>query len=473
MSECLAPFSVFVKLVHSLSHGQSIISFEPFRQLASNEPSHGGTGLGLAITRQLVKALGGTVSVKSDYGHWCEFSFSLPCAERDMESDAATLKSGFSRRGSDMSASSGYDFSDSETCGSLDASFTSSYGGVSTTSFQHVVDAAARQQVANMAGTQILAPQLKNGLHLGKSGSQTSSSLGSQTSFGIGRTESHSSMSNKQFVIPRPRSYGSVRKSASLGSFGKKARRVAVENGNNHFMSPSMRNKPFVGIIPETSAPAVDTPIPETASPKKRIPTSTPSSKRAGKKPEAAKSTTTAKASPKNASTSSSAGENDSEKKKINHPLAHLQVLIAEDNKINQKVLRRTLERLGIQDIEIVENGKMAVESSERKAFDIIFMDMQMPVMDGLEATSIISHRTSHPRIVFLTAHALSEYQEKALEAGGDGFISKPFKLDVIRGILDVLVEDMQVWDAAAAAEEEESTIEEEEDDEDDGEEEI
>lgn len=122
--------------------------------------------------------------------------------------------------------------------------------------------------------------------------------------------------------------------------------------------------------------------------------------------------------------------------------MASIKVLVAEDNKINQKVLKRTLMRVGINEeiLDIVENGKLAVEASDEKAYDIIFMDMQMPIMDGLEATSIISQRQIHPKIVFLTAHALSEYQEKATEAGGDCFISKPFKLAAIKETIETLV---------------------------------
>ena len=122
--------------------------------------------------------------------------------------------------------------------------------------------------------------------------------------------------------------------------------------------------------------------------------------------------------------------------------MARIKVLVAEDNKINQKVLKRTLVRVVINEdiLDIVENGQLAVEASEEKSYDIIFMDMQMPVMDGLEATTIISKRPIHPKIVFLTAHALSEYQEKAIEACGDCFISKPFKLEAIRNIIHELV---------------------------------
>ena len=123
-----------------------------------------------------------------------------------------------------------------------------------------------------------------------------------------------------------------------------------------------------------------------------------------------------------------------------------IKILVAEDNMINQKVLQRTLVRIGIpaKDITMVDNGKKAVDITLTENFDIILMDLSMPVMDGLEATKIITDRRSdsgrtYPKVVFLTAHALADYQERATEAGGDGFISKPFKIDTIKGILRAL----------------------------------
>ena len=120
-----------------------------------------------------------------------------------------------------------------------------------------------------------------------------------------------------------------------------------------------------------------------------------------------------------------------------------IRVLIAEDNLINQKVLTRTLKRIGIKYIEIVDNGQKAVDAhaSKEKDFDLILMDLQMPIMDGLEATRIITTRkraaeTEYPKIVFLTAHALSDYRKKADDVGGDAFISKPFKLEIIKGLI-------------------------------------
>mmetsp|Transcript_18434 Transcript_18434/g.34303 ORF Transcript_18434/g.34303 Transcript_18434/m.34303 type:complete len:1003 (+) Transcript_18434:131-3139(+) len=129
-----------------------------------------------------------------------------------------------------------------------------------------------------------------------------------------------------------------------------------------------------------------------------------------------------------------------------------VRILIAEDNRVNQKVLVRTLQCLGIDKIDVVENGQEAVDKSAEKDYDLIFMDWQMPVLDGLESTKrIVARREKdpqahHPRIVFLTAHALDNYREEASQAGGDGFISKPFKTIAIRRLLEQfhLMEDSQ-----------------------------
>ena len=125
--------------------------------------------------------------------------------------------------------------------------------------------------------------------------------------------------------------------------------------------------------------------------------------------------------------------------------LEGIRVLIAEDNKVNVKVLTRTLERIGVTEIDVVGNGKEAVEQWDKGDYKLIFMDLQMPIMDGIEATHIITKRKtelamSYPKVIFLTAHALQDYQDRAQEVGGDGFISKPFKLDIIKAMIQTLV---------------------------------
>nr|WP_207422990.1 two-component regulator propeller domain-containing protein [Pedobacter sp. SYSU D00873] len=107
-----------------------------------------------------------------------------------------------------------------------------------------------------------------------------------------------------------------------------------------------------------------------------------------------------------------------------------LDILIAEDNLINQKLAIRVLNKLGYQP-EIANNGKEAVEMLERKEYDVIFMDMLMPEMDGLEATKFIRQNSIYqPEIIAMTANAMPEDREACIKAGMNQYISKPFKVE-------------------------------------------
>jgi signal transduction histidine kinase/ActR/RegA family two-component response regulator len=122
-----------------------------------------------------------------------------------------------------------------------------------------------------------------------------------------------------------------------------------------------------------------------------------------------------------------------------------LKVLIAEDNQLNRKLLRRLLAKIGVNDVGMVDNGLKAVEKSSKIQYDLILMDMQMPVMDGLEATRLIkkhyaTNPVASPKVVFVSAHALSEYNCQALEAGADGFIAKPYKISSIASLVEATV---------------------------------
>ncbi len=108
-----------------------------------------------------------------------------------------------------------------------------------------------------------------------------------------------------------------------------------------------------------------------------------------------------------------------------------LNILLAEDNIINKKVAIKILKKMGHK-IDAVENGQEAIAFYTKNQYDLILMDIQMPVMDGLTATlkirEIESRKGGHIPIIALTANAFKEDRERCMQAGMDGFLSKPFK---------------------------------------------
>jgi signal transduction histidine kinase/ActR/RegA family two-component response regulator len=121
------------------------------------------------------------------------------------------------------------------------------------------------------------------------------------------------------------------------------------------------------------------------------------------------------------------------------HELDGVRVLLVEDNPVNQKVAIRMLQKLGCV-VELAENGQQALEKLERASYDIVLMDMQMPVMDGLTATRLLRQReqqTGHHQVVIaLTANAMQTDRELCLEAGMDDYLSKPLTLDALQVML-------------------------------------
>jgi signal transduction histidine kinase/CheY-like chemotaxis protein/HPt (histidine-containing phosphotransfer) domain-containing protein len=115
-----------------------------------------------------------------------------------------------------------------------------------------------------------------------------------------------------------------------------------------------------------------------------------------------------------------------------------LRILIAEDNEVNQKVALRLLERLGHQ-ADVASNGREALARLESAAYDLVLMDVQMPEMDGLEASRAICARWpagQRPRIVAVTAEAMQGDREKCLAAGMEDYLVKPVTLDQLRDVL-------------------------------------
>ena len=129
-------------------------------------------------------------------------------------------------------------------------------------------------------------------------------------------------------------------------------------------------------------------------------------------------------------------------------PSPSLNILLAEDNRVNQRVAVAMLEREGHR-VTVVDNGTSVVEAASRTAFDVILMDVQMPGMSGFEATSAIRAREAltgaHAAIVAMTAHALQGDRERCLAAGMDGYITKPLLPEAVRNALaDVLAAPLE-----------------------------
>jgi len=116
-------------------------------------------------------------------------------------------------------------------------------------------------------------------------------------------------------------------------------------------------------------------------------------------------------------------------------------VLVAEDNVVNQKVAVRMLERVGLRP-DVAANGREAVEMCALRPYDLIFMDCQMPEMDGYAATAEIRKRLGPDRwvaIIAMTAEAMEGARERCIGAGMDDYITKPVRLDE-------MIEALQKW---------------------------
>jgi CheY-like chemotaxis protein len=120
-----------------------------------------------------------------------------------------------------------------------------------------------------------------------------------------------------------------------------------------------------------------------------------------------------------------------------------LKIVVAEDNRANQRVMMMMLRRLGWE-AEYKENGAELLEHLQENPCDLVFMDLQMPVMDGLEATKQIrlgaaSEAVKDVKIIALTANALSTDEARCLEVGMDAYLSKPIKIDLMEQVVSEL----------------------------------
>jgi CheY-like chemotaxis protein/HPt (histidine-containing phosphotransfer) domain-containing protein len=112
------------------------------------------------------------------------------------------------------------------------------------------------------------------------------------------------------------------------------------------------------------------------------------------------------------------------------------EILLAEDTVDNQRLIAWHIKRLGAK-VRIANNGQEALELASRQSFDLILMDMQMPVMDGVEATRLLREQGYGKPIVALTANAMQKDKDLCLQAGCDGFVTKPIDVNEFHEVLN------------------------------------
>ena len=131
-----------------------------------------------------------------------------------------------------------------------------------------------------------------------------------------------------------------------------------------------------------------------------------------------------------------------------------LRILVAEDNLVNQRVAVRLLEKVG-QLVRAVANGREVLAAVDQERFELVLMDIEMPEMNGLQASAAIRERErargGHVPIVAMTAHAMSGDRERCLQAGMDGYLTKPIQRSELLALLGHLTAEERTGDREAA----------------------
>jgi CheY-like chemotaxis protein len=132
-------------------------------------------------------------------------------------------------------------------------------------------------------------------------------------------------------------------------------------------------------------------------------------------------------------------------------PIRPLEILLADDGPINQEVAVGLLTMRGHR-VEAVNTGREAIDALQRRSFDAVLMDLEMPDMDGLEATAAIREQEQlhggHIPIIAMTAHAIKGFREQCLEAGMDGYITKPIKPEELFRALESIRADVRAGES-------------------------
>jgi CheY-like chemotaxis protein len=384
------------------------VIFRPFQQASGahvTESVYGGTGLGLAITKKLVTALGGTISVDSEMGCWSEFTVRLPCSDppapvqtlsRHLR-DATVIVLGLCELQKDTILEVLKAFAvDVRQVATLDEiePLVRRTGAISPD----------RRIMCVIHGEMIHREWLLSFREWQKQRNNGGLSL---FTFGPHSTECQDLPPESAVMFHHIRCLEQVIPQALIEMLDDKSKMMHYSNhgGSDDGSSKGIGGDQTIKLVPHPSK---------------------------------------------------AQGQRQKEEGMV-APVSYenLRILIAEDNKINQKVLMRMLSRLNVKSIDVVENGRDAVEREACTPYDVILMDQQMPVMGGVNACRLIvsrgdgsgsssaaddddddskSHHHHHPIpfIIFVTAHVSEDFEMECKAAGSSGFLPKPFKLDDI-----------------------------------------
>jgi signal transduction histidine kinase/CheY-like chemotaxis protein len=375
--------------------------FAAFTQVdASTTRKYGGTGLGLAISRKLCRIMGGEISVTSEEGKGSDFFFELPLRAAPDDCGRDEERAWI------------------ETVSTQPVLF---YSGHATT--QQII-----QQNLAQWGVRFAAIQPD------QSPAEIQQFLGQAAVFIM-------DTSGQPIEVNRGLSDVALYAGAAVVALTplsgvRNLDRYAPPAGARYIrLSKPLKRRELLRVMAEAiSMPRVALPAP---APQANTPAQQPV---AGTAPHQSTAPVSAQLPPAATPASSASGGNETFASQ--HPA---RILLVEDQPLNQKITNMLMQRLGYGQIDVANNGREGVDKVNQGSYDIVFMDLQMPVMGGVDASReirgnfLLKHQ---PAIIAMTGHALTGVKESCIEAGMDEFITKPVSLDDFRRVIAVCLEN-------------------------------